>query len=225
MTVVRNTVCKVDNFDRAQTFTTTPTGEFGWRIADTSSSGTPTYLIGNNRAATLTLAATSEAENVCLYQGDVLPFLLNKIQRVKFVASVSGVDAVTTITFGIGTARNDTEDSVATNAWFRMEGSASTTAVVCETDDGVTDYDDKATGVSLSSTLKEFVIDFSNGLADVRFYIDGVRVATSTTFTLASATSSQSVQLLAQLAKASGTGTPALVIKKVEITYNTADGA
>ena len=44
MTVFRETVTKVDRFDRAQAFTTTPAGEFGWTIADTSSSGTPTYL-------------------------------------------------------------------------------------------------------------------------------------------------------------------------------------
>lgn len=223
--VIRDTVCKVDNFDRAQAFTTTSAGEFGWRIADTSAAGTPTYLVGNNRAATLTLAATNENEIVTLYQGDVLPFLLNKLQEVSFVASVSGVDANTTITLGVGSARNDTEDSVATNAWFRMEGSASTSAVVAETDDGTTDTDDKATGATLSSTLKKFTIDFSNGLSDVRFYIDGARVAASTTFSLAAASSSQAVQLLAQIQKASGTGTPAIVIKQVKVVYNIADGA
>jgi len=223
--VIRETVCKVDNFDRAQTFTTTPTGEFGWRIADTSSSGTPTYLIGNNRAATLTLAATSEEEIVTLYQGDVLPFLLNKLQEVSFLASVSGVDSVTTITFGVGSARADTEDDVAVNAQFRIQGSASTSAVVVETDDGTTDNDDNATGATLGSTLKKFTIDFSNGLSDVRFYVDGARVGASETYSLAAASSSQCVQLLAQLHKASGTGTPALVIKQVKAIYNIADGA
>lgn len=225
MVVSRNTVCKVDQFDRAQTFTTTPTGEWGWRVADTSSAGTPTYLIGNNRAATLTLASTSESENVCLYQGDVLPFLLNKIQQVKFVASVSGVDSATVVAFGVGSARADATDDIATNAMFKIEGSVSTSAVVCESDDGTTDDDDNATGVTLSSTLKEFVIDFSNGLADVRFYIDGARVAASNTFTLAAASSTQAVQVFAQVQKASGTGTPAVVLKHVSVTYNIADGA
>ena len=227
MTVAREVVRQVDHFSRAQAFTTTSTGEMGWTIADTSSAGTPTYLCltDNGGAAKLLLASTSEAENVCLYQGDVLPYDLALLQYVKFVAKVGGVDAVTTLTMGVGSARNDTEDSVSINAWFRMEGSASTTLVVCETDDGTTDYDDKATTVALSSTYKEFVIDFTNGLSDIRFYIDGARVASGTTFTLASITADQNVQLIVQLAKASGTGVPSVTISKVEVQFKTADGA
>ena len=225
MTVFRDVVCKTDRFDRAQAYTTTPAGEFGWTIADTSSSGTPTYLNISGRGAKLTLASTSENEIVTLYQNDVLPFALNKLQQVRFVAKVAAIDSVTTLTFGVGSARNDTEDSVATLAWFRMQGSDSTTAVVCETDDGTTDLDDKATGVSLAATEKEFVIDFSNGLADVRFYIDGARVAASTTFSMAAASSSTNVQVLCQLQKASGTGVPSVTLKLVDVVYSIADGA
>ena len=223
--VIRDTVCKRDYFDRAQAYTTTPAGEFGWTAADTSTLGTPTYLNISGRGAKLTLASTSEAEIVTLYQNDVLPYQLNKIQQVRFVAKVASVDAVTTLTFGVGSARNDTDDSVATNAWFRIEGSASTSNVVCETDDGTTDDDDNATGVTLGSTEKEFIIDFTNGLSDVRFYIDGARVAASNTFTLAAASSSQNVQLLVQLQKASGTGVPSVTLKLAEVIYNIADGA
>lgn len=215
-----------ENFARAQAFTTTP-GQNGWTIADTSASGTPTYLCitEDGGAAALTIASTSEAENVCLYFNDVLPWDLTQLQYIKFVAKVSGVDSATTITMGVGSARNDTPDSVAVNAWFRMEGSVSTSAVVCETDDGTTDYDDKSTGQTLSSTYKTFSIDFTNGLSDIRFYIEGERVAASTTFTLASITSGQNVQPLIQIQKASGTGTPAITIARVEAQYKYAYGA
>ncbi len=155
--MIRRTVrCKRDDFARAQTFTTTPTGEFGWTIADTSSAGAPTYLCltANGGAAKLTLAATSEAEIVTLFQNDVLPFDLAKLQKVRFMAEVAGIDSATTLTMGVGSARNDTDDSVAINAWFRMEGSASTTAVVVETDDGTTDNNDKATGATLAAVAK-----------------------------------------------------------------------
>lgn len=213
-------------FDRAQAFTTTP-GQNGWTIADTSSSGTPTYLCTteDGGAATLTIAATSEAENVCLYFNDVLPWDLAKLQYVKFVAKVSGIDSATTLVMGLGNARNDTPDSVGVNVWFRMEGSASTTAVVCETDDGTTDTDDKATGQTLAAVYKTFLIDFSQGLSDVRFYIEGERVAAATTFTLASITSGQNVQPIVQIQKASGTGTPAVTIALVEAQYRYAYGA
>lgn len=213
-------------FDRAQAFTTTP-GMNGWTIADTSSSGTPTYLCvtEDGGSATLTLASTSEAENVSLYFNDVLPWDLARLQYLKIVAKVSGIDSATTLVMGVGNARNDTPDSVGVNAWFRMEGSASTSAIVCESDDGTTDNDDKATGQTLSSTYKTFLIDFSQGLSDIRFYIEGERVAASTTFTLASATSGQNVQPIIQLQKASGTGTPAVTIALVEAQYRYAYGA
>ncbi len=228
--ITRELVCKKDRFDRAQVFTTTPSGEFGWTIADTSAAGAPTYLCitADGGAAALTLAATSEAENVCLFQNDVLPFDLRQIQSVSFTVKVAGVDAVTTIVFGIGSARNDTPDSVAVHAWFRMEGSVSLTVLVVETDDAVTDDDDNATGATLAAVYKKCTIDLSQGLADVRFFVDGVNVSavgSTTPYTLNGASAGQNVQLLAQLQKASGTGVPSLTISNVEIQYRTADGA
>ena len=215
-----------ENFDRAQAFTTTP-GQNGWTVADTSSAGTPTYLCitEDGGAAKLTLAATSEAEIVTLYFNDVLPWDLRKLQYVKFIAKVADIDAVTSLAFGVGSARNDTLDSVGHLAWFRVEGSASTSAVVVETDDTVTDNDDKATGETLGSVYKTFLIDFSQGLSDVRFYVEGERVAASTTFTMAGATSGQNVQPVIQLQKASGTGTPSVTIAQIEASYTYAYGA
>ena len=216
MTVTRGVITKVENYDRAQAFTTTP-GEGGWTIADTSSAGTPTYLCvtEDGGAAKLTLAATSESENVCLYFNDVLPLDIASLHRIEFVAKVAGIDAVTTLVFGLGDARNDTPDTVATNCWFRMEGSVSTSNIVVESDDGVTDSDDKATGTTLSSTYKKFLIDFTNGISDIRFFIDGERVAAATTFTLADITSGQNVQPMIQLQKASGTGVPSITIAQI----------
>ena len=215
-----------DMFDRAQALTTTP-GVNGWTVKDTSSAGTPTYLCitEDGGAMKLTLVSTSEEEVVTMYQNDVLPLDLANLQRVEFVAKVAGIDAVTTLTMGVANAQNDTEDSVAVNAWFRMEGSVSTTLVVCEADDGTSDLDDKATGIALSSTYKKFVIDFSNGLSDIRFFIDGERVAAATTFTLSSITAGQNVQPFIQLHKASGTGVPSVTIACYLAVYRYAYGA
>ena len=215
-----------DFFDRAQAFTTTP-GVNGWTIADTSSSGTPTYLCitEDGGAAKLTLASTSEAEIVTLYQNDVLPLDLAALQQVEYIVKVADIDSTTTLVFGVGSARNDTADTVSVAAWFRMEGSASLTAVVVETDDNTINNDDVATGQTLSTTYKKFTIDFTNGLSDVRFYIDGNRVASGTTFTMAAATAGQNVQPMVMLQKASGTGTPSVTIANVRCQYRYSYGA
>jgi hypothetical protein len=216
----------VDDFARAQAFTTTSL-QNGWTIADTSSSGTPTYLCitEDGGAAKLTLAATSEAEIVTLYFGDVLPYDIRNLDNIWFVAKVAGVDAVTTLTMGVGSARNDTDDSVATNAWFRMEGSDSTTAVVVETDDATTDNNDVATGTTLAAVYKRFLIDFTQGLSDVRFFIDGARVAAGTTFDMSAVAAGQNVQPLVQLQKASGTGVPAVTIAQFGAHYKWSYGS
>ena len=215
-----------DFFDRAQAFTTTP-GQNGWTAADTSSAGTPTYLCitEDGGAAKLTCTSTSEAQIVTLYHNDVLAFDVRKIKMMEFIALVAGIDSVTTLTMGLGSARNDTDDSVATNAWFRMQGSVSTTAVLAETDDATTDNDDKATGASLAAVYKKFVISFESGITDVRFFIDGERVAQATTFDMSALTAGLNVQPIFQIQKASGTGVPSVTIAMVNIVYNYAYGA
>lgn len=224
--IKRGVKCWEEMFDRAQAFTTTP-GQNGWTIADTSSAGTPTYLCvtEDGGAAKLTLASTSEAEIVTLYHNDVLAFDLAKIKLVEYVVKVAGIDAVTTLTIGLGSARNDTDDSVAVNAWFRMEGSASTTAIVVESDDGTNDNNDVSTGTTLAATYKTLSMSFEKGLSDVRFFVDGEPVATGTTFDLSNITAGQNVQPIVQLQKASGTGVPSVSIAAVNIVYKYAYGA
>ena len=215
-----------DMFDRAQVFSTTP-GMNGWTIKDTSASGAPTYLCvtEDGGAAKLTLASTSEEEIVTLYQNDVLPWDLDSLLSVDFIVKVGSIDAVTQLVFGVGSAQNDTEDSVTVNAWFRMDGTASTSAIVVETDDNTVDNNDVATGTTLSTTYKKCTIDFSQGLADVRFFIDGSRVAASTTFDMSAVTSGQNVQPFVQLHKASGTGVAYVQIAKISAKYRCAYGA
>ncbi|WP_417850166.1 hypothetical protein [Thalassoglobus sp.] len=222
MTVERGTKSFNDHFDRAQILTTTP-GHNGWTVADTSSSGTPTYLTTAD-GLKLTLAATSEPEIVTAYQNDILSFKLADIQRVDMTLLVAGIDAATTLVFGVGSAQNDTADSVANHAWFRIQGSVSTSAVVAETDDGTNDNNDVATGAGLADVLKRLVIDL-NDLRNVKFYIDGERVAEGTTFDMSNVASGAGVQPFIQLQKASGTGTPSVTIRKFKIDSTYSYGA
>lgn len=183
-----------------------------WLVDDTSSSGTPTYTRGTS-AATLTLASTNEVENVCLHFGDALDFDIDDIISIEFRAKVTAtLDSATTIVMGLGSARNDDPDAVAANAFFKLAGS---NAVVVETDDGVTDDDDNATGVSLAATYKRFVISFANGKSDVRFFIDGARVAASSTFDMSGY--SAGLQPIFQIQKTADTNTDSLTIDYVKV--------
>lgn len=220
--IERSIHCLKTSFRTGRTLSTTP-GEGGWTIKDTSSSGTPTYTIQTGGGAKLLCDNTSEAQVVSLYQNDTLGFQLVDIQRVSWLAKVAGIDSVTTLVMGLATTQNDTPDSATNNCWFRMQGSASTSLVVVETDDGTTDNDDKATGVSLASTWKKFEIDFSNGISDVRFFIDGAAVGRGTTMSMAAITT-ESVQPFVQVQKASGTGVPAVTIVDFQMVYKTALG-
>lgn len=218
MTVQREAIERVDRFDRAQALTATP-GHNGWTVADTSAAGTPTFLTTTD-GMVLTLEATSEAQIVTMYQNDILYLPSARLKSVEFDVEVAGIEAVTTLVFGVASERNDTDDTVAEHAWFRMEGSVSTANVVVETDDGTNDNNDVATGKTLAATKFRFRIDFSRGLSDVRFYIDGDRVAAGTTFDMSSIGATQGLQPLVQLQKASGTGTPSVTISRYKEHFN-----
>lgn len=186
-----------------------------WQVADTSSSGAPTYVRATSNAV-LTLAATSEVENVCLYHGDSLAFDIDLIQSIEFkVKLVAAFTTGSELVFGLGSARNDTTDSVTANAWFKMVGANSTSLVYCESDDGTTDRDDISTATTLSTTFKTFLIDFTGGKANVKFKIDGVPVATGTTFDMSGY--SIGLQPIVQLQKAANTNVDAVTIDYVDI--------
>lgn len=222
MAVIYETICFEDTFNRGQTYGTTP-GVNGWAFAVTGT--TPTCVNQNGGGVKITLTSTNEAQIGTLYQNDVLSIPLLGLQRIRFNALVAGIDSVTTLIMGLASAKNDVPDSIATNAMFRMQGSASLTAILGETDDGTTDNDDVATNATLAAVSKEFMIDFTHGLSDIRFFVDGQPVATGTTFSMAAATASTYVQPIVQLQKASGTGVPSVTIGRMMFDYVKALGA
>lgn len=197
-------------------FTATAADNSPFRIADTSSAGTPTYVLGNTGsdigALTVTHDNTSEVQNVCVYQSDLLQFDIDDL--IRFEARIkmgqAAVNAATTLSFGLISARNDTHTSATALAAFSIVGGTSTTVVYVETDDNVTDTAPVSTGKTLINAYKTFAIDFSNGKSDVRFFIDGNPVATRTTFTMAGYSSG--LQAYLQLQKSAATSTDAVTI-------------
>ncbi|AMV30907.1 hypothetical protein VN12_19565 [Pirellula sp. SH-Sr6A] len=198
------------------TFPTSADPASPWLVDDVSSSGTPTYTKGTSEAV-LTLVSTNEAEVVALHFGDALDFDIDLIQsiemRVKIGAATFTSGSI--LTFGLGSARSDTANDVAANAWFRMEGANSTTVVYCETDDGTRDVDDISSGVTLGTTYKRFYIDFTGGKSSVKFYIDGARVAASQVFDMSGY--SAGLQPIIQLQKAANTNVDSVTIDYVSV--------
>ncbi len=225
MAVSRGVRTFVDNFDRAQAITTTP-GHNGWTIDKEAAGGTPTYLniTEAGGALKLLLDNTSEAQGITLFQNDVLIYDVAQIKSIWWIAKVSAISAVTDVVFGVGSARNDTIDSVATNAWFKIDGSASQSNVLCQSDDATNDLS-AASGDSLAAVYKKMLVDFTNGLSDVRYFMDGARVASGTTFDMSDLTDGLNVQPYVQLRKASGTTVDFVTIAQFGITYEWAYGA
>lgn len=204
-----------------------------WCSKITAAAGTPTVQTGSSGGMELALEATSEVQNLCLYMGDVLPFDIDDLVRIELVASLSAsIGASVMGAFGLASARNDTLDTVTANAWFRFEGNNN---IDCETDDNVTDTDNKSTGDTLSTTFKRFAIDFSQGmnprnppslsqgaLADVQFYMSNSnnslrRVATGTRFDLSGYSSG--LQLFAQIQKTVGVAVGTLTLLEADVEF------
>ena len=207
-----------DDFFAVGVLPTALTAGMAWKITDTSAAGTPTYAPVSPSATgevALTMAATSEVENLCLDFGDILPFNINNLLSAEFRVKVSGCTTGTVISWGLSTARNDTVSSIASRANFRMTGATSTTAVTIETDDNVIDSGLIATGATLATVYKRFYIDFSGGKSNVKFLIDGVRLAPNTVFNMSQF--SASLQPFFQIQKAANTNVDAVTIDYVRI--------
>lgn len=135
-----------------------------WGKADTSSAGSPTVTTTAD-GLVMTLDSTNEAQNLCVYFGDILSYELDDLIFVEFWTKLSAsLPAELSAAFGMCSARNDAIDSLAAHASFRAIGNNN---IVVETDDGTNDVDDVATGLSLSTAFKKFRIDFKQGINTV----------------------------------------------------------
>lgn len=180
-----------------------------WATQDTSAAGTPTlgYVTSElNGGFQLLHDATSEAQNLSLYWGDSLlidptksPIVEAKL-KINFAGAAFSSDQRFVI--GLASARNATLDSVASNIWFRIEGTSLN--ILTETDDGVTDSDDVATGFAVvDNTYFTIRIDMSS-LVDIKMYFNdtlvsgGIRAASALT-------AANKLQFFAEMQRDAGT--------------------
>jgi hypothetical protein len=205
----------IEDFYGAQTVGTSASEGAMWKITDTSAAGSPTYGVVDGSQTgeyAITLSSTNEVQNVCLNFNDVLCWGIDSLQWVAFrVKANASYNAASSLAFGVQGDRNDAIDSIAQHASFRLIGSNS---ILVESDDGTTDIDDKTTGQSLAATYKWFLVDFTGGKQNVKFYCDGVPLAPSTVFDMSAY--SGSLQPYVQIQKTAATATDSVTVDLVE---------
>jgi hypothetical protein len=188
-----------------------------WLVDDTSVTGTPTYTKGTS-VATMTLNNDNAIVNVCLHFNDALDFDIDDIQTVEMRVRIGAATFTSgsILTFGVGSARADDPDTITASAFFKMVGATSTTLVLVESDDGTHEVAATSTGKTLGTTFKRFVIDFTGGKSNVKFYIDGERVNASQTFNMSAYSSG--LQPIVQVQKAANTNADSVVVDYIKIT-------
>lgn len=204
-----------DDFQGTQLIPTAATAGTIWKSTVTGAAPPTTAVAtaGNGGELVHTLTSAAQIQILTTDFNDVLSFALDRLISAEFRVKCSDAFAeAVSLGFGLQTARNNDLDSTTRHAQFRLKGNNS---VLAETDDNVIDLSAIATGQSLSTAYKRFFIDFSGGLSNVRFYVDGVRVAAATTFDMSNATGS--VQPFLQLQKTSNAATGTATLDYVQI--------
>ena len=177
-----------------------------WVAKDVSAAGDTTPLVvasGINGVARMPLDATSEAQESGLTWNDNRQFVLN--QGLIWEARVALSTLPTLLgmaVWGLAGNYNAVQNTVAESIWFRANGDG---VVLAESDDTVNEQNSISTGTTLTAgTYAIFRIDCTT-ITDIKFYINGVRVASSTTFTMAQVATLK-LQPYFSIVKASGAG-------------------
>lgn len=176
----------------------TTNGPFAYR--DTAGGAEAIVADAANGVLGLSLTSANEAQLAGIDQADQLTWVLN--QNLIFEARVKVSVLPTTgsvICIGLCDNHNAAVDTVAKSLWFRLDG-ATGGLITVECDDGTTETSKVTTGVTLTTADWAILrIDCSNP-ADVKFFINGNRVAASTTFN-ANATPTAPLQIVARVGK------------------------
>src|SRR3990167_7689314 len=151
-----------------------------WNKVDVGTATEAIVTDSSNGQFLLHLAANDEAEDAVLYHGDNKTFDVGNglIFEARVDMAVSPGTGVTAV-FGMCGDHNLDKDTVTEAAWFRFDADL---AADVETDDTTNNNDDISTGhTAVAGTYDIYRIDFTT-IADVKFFINGTRVATGTTF-------------------------------------------
>lgn len=164
------------------------------------------------------LTSASQKQDAGLYFGDDRQFDVSKglVWEARIKISVLPTLAAEAV-FGLCGDWADGPDAITHSIFFSADGGG---AITCETDDAATDSGAVASGVTATAAQwKIYRIDCSD-VTDIKFFIDGVEVAASTTFAYAATGANAILQPYLGLYKASGAGVGTIQVDYVKIWGN-----
>lgn len=172
-----------------------------WGLRDTGAATQTVVADGANGVVALALDATNEAQLAGIDWADQRTLVLNQglileaRVRMPVLPSAAGVTAV----IGLQGDHNAAVNTVAESIWFRADGNG---VMTVETDDGTNETSLVATGVTLATADWAILRIDCSEINNVRFFINGDRVAPGTTFNM-SAVPALALQPVARIGKAS----------------------
>ena len=175
-------------------------------IVGTAAAGGFGYPIEKGGACTFNITATNEAQKVDLLSVMGFSPSGNPIIEGAFRVVNDGAGTATDVSLGLASATHASDaDSIAESAFIHLDGNNAN--IYAECDDGTNEVAatdttiDYTEGSALASRV-EFWIDCRD-LSSVKFYVNGARVLSATTFVLSAATNTWF--LLAHVEKTSST--------------------
>jgi len=191
-----------------------------WAYKHVETGGSPTVAIVADAAggvAQCALDNTSEAQGAFLYMADDRRFIVTQgaVFEARVKVSILPTDVAEAV-WGLAADYSAAPDDITYSAWFTADGSGE---IICESDDTATDRT-VTSGVTVTNTQwKVYRIDFRD-VTSVKFYINGSRVAASTTFPYAGTAAKATLQPYFGLYKASGAGVGTIQVDYVRIWLN-----
>ena len=197
-----------------------PESGMKWVTKLVQTAGTPTAAVKAdtvNGVVECALDSTSEKQGAEVYMNDELQFSIAQglVFEARFALSVLPTLAAEFV-IGLVSAWADGLDGTTYNVIVTCDGGG---LITCEKDDNATD-ESASSGVTLTASEYAIVrIDCSTA-ADIKFYVNGARVAGSTTFDWAASAANSKVQPIFGLYKASGAGVGTCLVDYVKIWQN-----
>jgi hypothetical protein len=153
-----------------------------WTLLDTGAATEALVADGSGGLVALALDATSEVQLAGMSWGDHRPLVLNRGLVIEFGLNLSVLPTGAVIfCAGLCGDHNAAADTVAESIWFRADGSGTITV---ENDDTVHETTKVSTGITVTAGLPVVLKIDCSDTASVKFYINGNRVATGTTFNM-----------------------------------------
>jgi hypothetical protein len=188
-----------------------------WTALDTGDATEALVEDAPNGVVALALAATSEAELAGLSWNDKRQLVLNQGLNIEYRYRYSVLPTGSVIVaIGLAGDHNATFDTVAESIVFRSDGNG---VITVETDDTSNETTKVATGVTVLTTDWIVARIDCTVITDIKFYINGNRVAGSTTFDM-STVPTLALQPYMRISKGVATTVGTVQIDSVKIWQN-----